>query len=246
MIPSNMEIFTENGSASLEPQVGNWASMDDHQSPVEIAPLNTEYSERSLPSADIVAPGTEFTATTTEIPPPHTEWTENNMEKDVPPPISTTDPINNNNNTSSGPSEKAILMSNNQYNYQPPTSPPPPPARSYNSPNHPRNWSTTQVAEWLRSKKAPQHNIDLFQRELISGHLLLYLTKEDMAAMGIGLFRERLELGILIEELKEEWREDRDENVVAVAVVPGSAGLEGYDDGMLAAPNADSLPLYNP
>jgi hypothetical protein len=71
---------------------------------------------------------------------------------------------------------------------------------------NPRIWTAPDVVAWLQSKNVEQYIIDIFRTEGITGRLLLHLSKDDMATMGVRLFRERLELDVLIQELKEEWR----------------------------------------
>jgi hypothetical protein len=46
----------------------------------------------------------------------------------------------------------------------------------------------------------------VFVKEDITGRALLHLTSEDMATIGVRLYGERMDLGILIRELKAEWR----------------------------------------
>jgi hypothetical protein len=119
------------------------------------------------------------------------------MTVDPTPPTSPTSPVNGSVGVNStGPSAQYQTFLDYLHNQQHP-------GKIYTQ--HPHSWSVLEVAEWLYSYDVAKHIIEVFLKEGITGRLLLYLTKEDMGSLGVRMFRERMELGILIQELKAEW-----------------------------------------
>jgi hypothetical protein len=120
---------------------------------------------------------------------------------------------------------------------------------------HPQNWSVVEVAAWLYSYHVAEYIIQVFLKEGITGRLLIHLAKEDMSLLGIRLFRERMELGILIQELKVTWRITDHGNVAAsssagvyaanVPVVAPSFAAPVFLEGGKGAPSTDAPPAYN-
>jgi hypothetical protein len=121
---------------------------------------------------------------------------------------------------------------------------------------HPETWTASQVAGWLKSKNATDNIVQVVLNECITGLSLLYLTPEDMAAIGIRLYGERMHLGILIRDLKKEWRVSDGSstggaasgvgfgNGVGIAnVVPGSVAAR-MESGK-GAPATDAPPSYS-
>jgi enterochelin esterase-like enzyme len=126
------------------------------------------------------------------------------------------------------------------------------PANQYAQAKHPRTWPDSDVVAWLQSKNVAEYIIGIVRTEGITGRLLLHLSKDDMATMGVRLFRERLELDVLIQELKDEWRiEDRTSvsdrahgrNVVGGNMGASQSVMMGEGKASL---NADLPPSYNP
>jgi hypothetical protein len=119
---------------------------------------------------------------------------------------------------------------------------------------HPQNWSVLEVAAWLHSNNISEYIIDIFLKEGITGRLLLHFTKEDMSSLGIRLFRERMELGILIRELRSTWR-ITDGNVIPsssagvyaanLPVVAPSFAAPVFLEGGKGALSTDAPPAYN-
>jgi hypothetical protein len=115
---------------------------------------------------------------------------------------------------------------------------------------HPETWTASQVAEWLQSKQVPEYIIEAFRSEGITGHLLVHLSKDDIGSIGVRLLRERLELGILIQKLKTDWRITDGSPLTsdvyagnAVGLLPSRPAL--MEDGK-GAPSTDLPPSYNP
>jgi hypothetical protein len=78
-------------------------------------------------------------------------------------------------------SRKSHFSSNHQYNYHQP-------GQLYAQ--HPQTWSTTEVVGWLQLKNVSEQIVAAFQTEGITGDLLLHVSKDDMATMGISMLIE--------------------------------------------------------
>jgi hypothetical protein len=111
----------------------------------------------------------------------------------------------------------------------------------------PRTWSTAEVTGWLQSKNIADSLVKIFQHESITGRALLYLSREDMAAMGIRVV-DRVELSILIDELKGQWiipngNEQHGFVNAASSSSSGSGFVVRMEDGK-GAPSTDAPPMY--
>jgi hypothetical protein len=92
---------------------------------------------------------------------------------------------------------------------------------------HPQKWNPSQTASWLQSQNASDNIIQVVLKEGITGLSLLHLTTEDMAAIGIQLYGERMHLSILIRDLKTEWRIFNSSSPNGVGVGPTTFGEKG-------------------
>jgi hypothetical protein len=72
-------------------------------------------------------------------------------------------------------------------------------------PRDPRTWSVSDVSDWLRSKNVAEYIVQAFIAEGVAGDILMDLSKEDMAAIGVRVFSERYVIAKSIQELKDEW-----------------------------------------
>jgi hypothetical protein len=115
---------------------------------------------------------------------------------------------------------------------------------------HPETWTASQVAEWLQSKQVPEYIVEAFRSEGITGHLLVHLSKDDIGAIGVRLLRERLELGILIQRLKTDWRITDGSTLTNDGYAGSSVGLlpsrPTWMENGKGAPSTDLPPSYNP
>jgi hypothetical protein len=100
------------------------------------------------------------------------------------------------------------------------------------------------VSDWLRCKNVADYIVQAFRTEGVAGNILVDLSKEDMAAIGVRGFSERLALAKSIQELKDEWMITD----VRASGVPHGAGAITYtvssEDGK-GAPPTDAPPSYS-
>jgi hypothetical protein len=96
--------------------------------------------------------------------------------------------------------------------------------------------------------------IQIFKNENITGDVLLLLSKEDLGALGVRTFRDKLVLGNFIGELRAEWtvRQEGMGSGVGKVVLGqdgggssyGSYGVARMEDGK-GAPLTDAPPSYS-
>jgi hypothetical protein len=84
--------------------------------------------------------------------------------------------------------------------------------------------------------------------EGITGHLLVRLSKDDIGTIGVRSLRERLELDILVQDLKADWRITERDSLASDVYAGNSVGLFSQRPALMedgkGAPRMD-LPPYN-
>jgi hypothetical protein len=95
----------------------------------------------------------------------------------------------------------------------------------------PRTWSVEEVAEWLHSKNIAYYIIEIFTKEGITGRSLFYLSSEDMSAIGVRLFGERVDLQVLIGQLKAERGITEGSEVGVVNASPRNSMMVMMEEG---------------
>jgi hypothetical protein len=71
-------------------------------------------------------------------------------------------------------------------------------------PFDPRSWTVSDVCQWLESNEISDHIVEIFKHEQINGKSLFLLPLDNLGAMGVTAFGQKLELAKLIGDLKEE------------------------------------------
>jgi hypothetical protein len=110
----------------------------------------------------------------------------------------------------------------------------------------PHSWTVNDVGDWLQSNNIPGYIIQTFQNERINGKSLLLLPLDNLGALGVTAYGERLELAKLISDLKEEFMVSAHGmgSGVGSAIGGNSVGIRmEYGKG---APVTDAPPSYSP
>jgi hypothetical protein len=132
-----------------------------------------------------------------------------------------------------------------------------PPSDSKKSPlpRDPRSWTSVEVRDWLASKELSEDVIQAFQTQRITGRSLIDLSKDDLSAIGVQTYGDKLELVRLIRELKAAWSitttdattevgSSNGVGMTGVASLGGWSGVVKMEDGK-GAPMTDAPPSYS-
>jgi hypothetical protein len=192
---------------------------------------------------ETLAPSSEFLTSTgpeqfTRLPsvvsinptPPITTSTEPVVQPEPSTPldtITTTNTINNNNNNNNNISDNVPKTSGYiseksglglfSYHHTP--------GQLYG--RDPQTWGVEEVAAWLQSKNVASYIIESFKTEEVNGRILVYLKDEHMSTLGVRSLKERVELGILIQELRSAWGMMTEDGVGRVNSMVGSSSSMG-------------------